>query len=100
VGKAARIREKKGYRLLVRNSKGKKPLGRTKRRMVDNIKMDLGEIVLNCVDWIDLAQDREKWGALVEEVLNLWVPWNTGKLSKGSITDGLSSNAQLRIVSP
>jgi hypothetical protein len=50
---------------------GKKPLGRRRCRWVENIKMDLGEIGWDGVDWIDLAQDRDKWGALVNVVMNL-----------------------------
>jgi hypothetical protein len=48
---------------------GKKPLGRPSRRWVDNIKMDLREIGWDCVDWIDLAQDRVQWRALVNTVM-------------------------------
>jgi hypothetical protein len=51
--------------------KGKKPLGRPRLRWVDNIKMDLREIGWDDVDWIDMAQDRDKWRALVNTVLNL-----------------------------
>jgi hypothetical protein len=58
------------YRLLV----GKKPLGRPRRRWVDNIKMDLLEIGWGGVYWIGLAQDRDKWRALVNAVMNLRVP--------------------------
>jgi hypothetical protein len=53
---------------------GKRPLGRPRRRWVDSIKMDLREIGWNGVDWIDLAQDRDKWRALVNTVMNLRVP--------------------------
>jgi hypothetical protein len=53
---------------------GKRPLGRPRRRWVDNIKMDLLEIGWGVVDWIGLAQDRNKWRALVNAVMNLRVP--------------------------
>jgi hypothetical protein len=59
------------YRLLVGKPEGKRPLGRRRRRWIDNIKMDLLEIGLNVVDWIGLAQDRYSWRALV---MNLRVP--------------------------
>jgi hypothetical protein len=57
-----------------REPEGKRPLGRPRRRWVDNIKTDLGEIGWDDVDWIGLAQDRYKWRVLVNLVLNLWVP--------------------------
>jgi hypothetical protein len=53
---------------------GKRPLGRPRRRWVDNIKMDLREIGWDRTDWIDLVQDRDQWWALVSEVMNLRVP--------------------------
>jgi hypothetical protein len=53
---------------------GKRPLGRPRCRWVDNIKMDLLEIGWGSVDWIDLVQDRDKWKALVNAVINLRVP--------------------------
>jgi hypothetical protein len=62
------------YRLLVRMPEGKRPLERPRRRWIDNIKLDLLEIGLNVVDWIGLAQDRYRWRALVNSVMNLWVP--------------------------
>jgi hypothetical protein len=62
------------YRLLVRKPEGKRPLGRPRWRWVDNIKMDLAEIGLGGVNWIGLAQDRDKWTVLVKAVMNLWVP--------------------------
>jgi hypothetical protein len=57
---------------------GKRPLGRPRRRWIDNIKTDLLEIGLNVVDWIGLAQDRCRWRALVNSVMNLRVPYNAG----------------------
>jgi hypothetical protein len=61
-------------RILVRKPEGKTPLGRPRCRWVDNIKMDLREIGCEGVDWIDMAQDRDQWRALVNTVLNLRVP--------------------------
>jgi hypothetical protein len=58
---------------LVGNPKGKRPLGRPRRRWVDDIKMDL-KTEWDGMDWIDLAQDREQWRALVNTVMNLRVP--------------------------
>jgi hypothetical protein len=58
----------------VGNSEGKKPLERPRRRWVDNIRIDLGEVRLVDVDWIGLANDRNRWRALVNSVLNLRVP--------------------------
>jgi hypothetical protein len=66
---------------------------------VDNIRMDLGEVGWGDVDWIGLAQDRNRWRAFVNSVLNLWVPWNAGKLSSGLTSSGLSGSAQLHRVS-
>jgi hypothetical protein len=66
------------YRLLVGEPEGKRPLGRPRRRWIDTIKMDLLEIRLNVVDWIGLAQDRYRRRALVNSVMNLWVPYNAG----------------------
>jgi hypothetical protein len=62
------------YRLLVGKPEGKRPLGRLRRRLIDNIKMDLSEIGLGVVDWIGLAQDRYRWRPLVNSVMNLRVP--------------------------
>jgi hypothetical protein len=55
-------------------AEGKRPLGRSRRRWVDNIRMDLGEVGWGGVDWIGLAKDRNRWRALVNSVLNLRVP--------------------------
>jgi hypothetical protein len=62
------------YRLLVGKPEGKRPLGRLRSRWVDNIKMDLLGLGWGDVDWIGLAQDRKRWRALVNLVLNLRVP--------------------------
>jgi hypothetical protein len=66
---------------------------------VNNIRMDLGEVGWGDVDWIGLAQDRNRWRVLLNSVLNFRVPYNTGKLSSGLTTGGLSSSAQLHGVS-
>jgi hypothetical protein len=58
----------------VGKTEGKRPLGRPRRRLVDNIKIDLGEIGWDGRDWIELAQDRDQWRALVNTVMNLRVP--------------------------
>jgi hypothetical protein len=69
------MREKRNvHRLLVEKPEGKRPLGRPRRKWMDNIKMDLLDIGLSVVDWIGLAQDRYRWRALVNSVMNLWVP--------------------------
>jgi hypothetical protein len=74
-GHVARMGEKRNVcRLLVGKPEGKRALGRPRRRWMDNMKMDLLEIGLNVVDWIGLAQDRYRWRALVNLVMNLWVP--------------------------
>jgi hypothetical protein len=66
--------KRNAYRILVGNSEGKRPLGRPRRRWADNIKRDLREIVWDGMGWIDLAQDRDQWRALVNAVMNLRVP--------------------------
>jgi hypothetical protein len=74
-GHVSRMGEKKNvYRLLVGKAEGKRPLGRPRRRWIDNIKMDLLELGVSVVDWIGLAQDRYRWRALVNLVMNLRVP--------------------------
>jgi hypothetical protein len=62
------------YRLLMGKPEGKRPLGRPRRRWVDNIRMGLGEVGWGDVDWNCLAKDRNRWRALVNSVLNLRVP--------------------------
>jgi hypothetical protein len=66
--------KRNAYRLLVGKPEGRRQLGRPRCRWVDNIMMDLGEVRWCDVDWIGLAQDRNRWRALVNSVLNLRVP--------------------------
>jgi hypothetical protein len=65
--------ERKVYKVLVRKKEGKRPLGRPRRRWEDGIRMDLREISFGGVDWIRLAQDRDRWRAVVSAVMNLRV---------------------------
>jgi hypothetical protein len=75
----ASMGERRGaYRILVGKSDGKKPLGRPRRRWEDNLTMDFKEVGCGFMDWIELAQDRDRWGALVNAVMNLRVPQNAG----------------------
>jgi len=62
------------YRVLVEKLEGKRPLGRPRHRGVDNIRMDLQEVGCGYMDWIGLAQDRDRWRTLVSAVMNLRVP--------------------------
>jgi len=62
------------YRVLVGKPEGKRPLGRTRRRWEDNIKLDLQEVGCAGMGWIDLTQDMDRWRALVNAVMNLRVP--------------------------
>ena len=71
----ARTEEGPGvHRVLVGKPEGKKPLGRPRRRWEDNIKIDLQEVGRCCRDWMELAQDRDRWRALVSTVMNFRVP--------------------------
>ena len=74
-GHVSRMGEGRGvYRVLVGKPERKRPLGKPRRRWEDNIKMDLQEVERGCEDWMELAQDRDKWRALVSTVMNLRVP--------------------------
>ena len=74
-GHVACMGERSGiYRVLVGEPEGKKPLGRPRRRWENNIKMNLQEVGCGGMDWIDLAQDRDRWRAIVNAVMNLRVP--------------------------
>ena len=74
-GHVARIGEEKGvYRVLVGKPEGRRPMGRPRRRWVDNIRTGLQEVGCGYMDWIGLAQDRDRWRTLVSVVMNLRVP--------------------------
>jgi hypothetical protein len=74
-GHVERMGEGRGvYRVLVGKPEGKKPLGRPRRRWEEYIRMEIQEVGCGCVDWIGLAQDRDRWRALVSAVMNLRVP--------------------------
>ena len=71
----AGMEERRGvYKVLVGKPDCKRPLRRTRRRWEDNIRMDLQEVGRGCGDWMELAQDRKRWRALVSTVMNLRVP--------------------------
>ena len=74
-GHVARMGEERGvYRVLVGKLEGRRPLGKPRRRWVDNIRTDLQEVGGGYMDWIGLAQDRDSWRKLVHAVMNLRVP--------------------------
>jgi hypothetical protein len=74
-GHVARMGERRGaYWILVGRPEGRRPLGRPRCRWEDNIKIDLQDVGSEGVDWIDMAQDRDRWRALVSAVMNLRVP--------------------------
>jgi len=74
-GHVARMGEERGlYRVLLGKPEGKRPTGRPRRRWVDNIRMDLQEVECGYMNWIGLAQDRDRWRRLVSAVMNLRVP--------------------------
>jgi hypothetical protein len=97
IGRACSTNGKKrnAYRILEGKPERKRPLGRPRRRWVDNIKMDLRGIGWDGMDWIDLAQDRGQWSALVNMVMNLRVSYNAGKYLSSCTIDGFSRRAQL-----
>ena len=74
-GHVARMGEDRGvYRVLVVKHEGRRPLGRPRRRWEDNIKMDLQEVGCQGMDWIELAQDKDRWRVVVSTVMNFRVP--------------------------
>ena len=74
-GHVAHMGEERGvYRVLVGTPEGRRPLGRPRRRWVDNIRMDIQEVGCGYMDWIGLARDRDRWRTLVSAVMNVRVP--------------------------
>jgi hypothetical protein len=88
--------KKNAYRILMGKPGGKRPPGRPKRRLVDDIKTDLREIGWDGMDRIDLAQDKDQWRALVNTVMNLRVPLNAGNFLSSCTIGSFSRRAQLR----
>jgi hypothetical protein len=68
----------RAYRIFVGKFEGKRHLGKPRRKWVDNIKIDLQEVGWGSMDLVDLAQDRDRWRALANSVMNLWVPRSAG----------------------
>jgi hypothetical protein len=99
-GHIARIgANRNAYRILVGKPEGKRPLGKPKRRWKYNIRLDLREIGWGGMDWIDLAQDRNQWRALVNTVMNLLIQQNTANFLSGCVTGDFSRMTQLHGVS-
>ena len=106
-GHVARIGETRGvYRALAGKPEGKRTLGRPMRRWVGNIRMDLQEVGCGHMDWIGLAQDRDRWRTFVSAVMNLWVPWNAGNFltsykpvsfSRRTLHHGVSKYVSFRV---
>jgi hypothetical protein len=95
-GYVAQMGEKRNpYRILVAKPEGKRPLERQRCRWVGNIKIDLREIGWVGMDWINLAQNRDQWRALVNTVMNLRIPENAGKFLSGCRIGSFSRKAQL-----
>ena len=79
VGHVARVGDRSGvYRVLVGKPDGKRPRGKSRRRWEDNIKMDLQEVGFGGMDWMELAQDRDRWRAFVSTVMNFRFPKKRG----------------------
>jgi hypothetical protein len=91
--------KRNAYRILVGKPEEKRPLGRPRHKWEDNIRMDLRGIGWSAMDWIDLAQDRDQWRALVNAVINLRVPSNVGKFLSSCATGSFSRRAKLHGVS-
>jgi hypothetical protein len=87
------------YVVLAGKTEGKRILGRPRRRWEDNIGVDLGEIVWEHVDWFHVAQDRDHWRALVNTVMNFWLPQKAGNYLTSSATVSFSRRTLLYEIS-
>jgi hypothetical protein len=87
------------YRVLVGKAEGRRPLGRPRRRWEDNIRIDLRDVGCGCVDWMELSQNKDRWHALVSEVMNLRVPYNAGNCLTSCRTVSFSRRTLLHGVS-
>ena len=94
------------YRVLLGKPEGLRPLGRPRRRWVDNIRMDLQEVGCGYMDWVGLAQDRDRWRTLVSAVMNRRVPRNAGNFltsykpvsfSRRTLHHGVSKYVSFRV---
>jgi hypothetical protein len=95
-GHVARVGEKRNaYKILVGKPEGNRPLRIPRRSWVDNIKMDLREMGWDGMDWIDQAQDTEKWRAHLNTVMSLRVPHGAGKFLSSCRSGGISRMAHL-----
>jgi glucose dehydrogenase len=84
---------------LVVKPEEKRPVGGARHMWLDNIKMEFNEMGWGFMAWIDVAQDRDQWRALVNMVMNLRVPYKAGKFLNGCTTGGLSRRSELHTVS-
>jgi hypothetical protein len=80
--------KKNAYRILVEEPEGKRPLGRSRHKWMDNIKIYVREMQWGDVDWIDLTQDKGQWRALVNTVMNLQIEYHIGKFLSCCVTIG------------
>jgi hypothetical protein len=87
--------KRNAYRIWVVKPEGKRPLGRPRSRWKDNIRMNLRVMGWGGMDWIDVAQNRDQWRAIVNTAISLRVPYNVGKFLSNCITGGFSRGAQL-----
>ena len=99
-GHVARMDEERGvYRVLVAKPEGRRPLGRPRLRWVDNIRTDLQVVGCGYMDWVRLAQDRDRWRTLASAVMNLRVPWNSGNFLTSCKTVSFSRRNLHHVVS-
>jgi hypothetical protein len=89
------LEKRNACRILMAKPEGKRPLGRARRRWINNFKMGLTAIGWGGMDWTYLAQDRDQWRAFVIVIMNVWVPQKIGKFMSGRMTGSFSTRAWL-----